>query len=102
MVGVEAAGCPALVLHPIPSCRAEAFRARRQRPCPDDIRASVTRGRLAQQMRAERMARPDVLVEGGRVLYLNPYPRRLPRDRAGGRRLSVPLACGRPGLQAIY
>src|SRR6478609_11416320 len=56
MVGVEAAGCPALVLHPVPSGRAEAFPAQRQRPCPDDIGASVTRGSLAQQMRAERMA----------------------------------------------
>jgi hypothetical protein len=32
---VEAAGCPALVLHQNPSRRTEAFRAQRQRPCPN-------------------------------------------------------------------
>ena len=65
------------------------------------IATSVTRGWLAQQMRAERMAWPDVLVEGIGVLYLKFAPPDRPLVRKGvhnpwSHRL-------RPtGLQAIY
>src|SRR5262249_62263778 len=53
---VEAAGCPALVLHKSPSRRAEAFRAQRQSRVPTQIETSVTRRWLAQQMRVARPA----------------------------------------------
>src|SRR3954453_17110311 len=104
MVGVEAAGCPALVLHPVPSCRAEAFPAQRQRPCPDDIGASVPRGSLAQQMRAERMAWADVLVEGVTVLYLRSCPRLRPARpcRRRGDILEPPSPAAAPAFGGYY
>jgi len=37
----EAAGCPALVLHQIPSCRAETSRAQRPRPLSEPKSAQV-------------------------------------------------------------
>src|SRR5215475_4334751 len=69
---VEAAGCPALVLHRIPSCRPEAAPGwlDGSGDVQPDIDASVPRGPLAQQMRAGCMARPDRLVEAAYVLYL--------------------------------
>jgi hypothetical protein len=48
------------------------------------IATSVTRGWLAQQMRVERMAWSDVLVEGIGVLYLKFAPPDRP-PRAEGR-----------------
>jgi len=65
------------------------------------IATSVTRGRLAQQVRVERMAWSDVLVEGIGVLYL----KFAPPDRP-----LVPKGAHNPwshrlrptGLQAIY
>src|SRR5262245_28297555 len=55
---VEAAGCPALVLHRIPSCRPEAAPGwlDGSGDVQPDIDASVPRGPLAQQMRAASVA----------------------------------------------
>src|SRR5262249_51579664 len=102
---VEAAGGPALVLNKIPSRRAEAFRAQRQRHVPTQIEMSVTRGWLAQQMRVERMARPGCACRRGR--------RPLSQIRANSRRPTAPMGregvhnpwshrLGPTGLQAIY
>ncbi len=56
---VEAAGCPALVLHQIPSCSAEASRAQRQRPCsnPDRTKCNTRVARATDARCAHGAAR---------------------------------------------
>src|SRR5262245_46351175 len=101
---VEAAGCPALVLHRIPSCRSEAAPGWLDGSghVQPDIDASVTRRPLAQQMRAGCMARPDRLVEAAHVLYFRRESARPPGIERAGRRGNWWNPRLRPaGLQAI-
>src|SRR5262249_47530201 len=85
---VEAAGCRALVLHQIPSCRAEALGLNGSGFVRTKIEPSVARGSLAQQMRVGCMTQLDILVERPRVLYLN---RAADRLNAGGP--MIPWSC---------
>src|SRR5258708_28100937 len=63
------------------------------------IATSVTRGWLAQQVRVERMAWSDVLVEGIGVLYLKFAPPDRPPRAEGARLIRGATACGQPACR---